>query len=153
SHHRHDRSDAVRLAQSLQGHPQLSHVRGASGENDSSEKTREGGGRHGRAMNIPDELKWENAPFRGQPGTFQHSLVYVLGDCLRAIKSYRDQTRPKTVHCNVQLVLVGCAFFESAMSRGLVNAAQFRLRTLTRTPEHATTRDELELCVKRLFDG
>lgn len=104
-------------------------------------------------MNIPDELKWENAPFRGQPGTFQHSLVYVLGECLRAIKMYRDQTRPETVHCNVQLVLVGCAFFESAMSRGLVNAAQFRLRILPRTPEHTATRAELELCVKRLFDG
>lgn len=39
------------------------------------------------------------------------------------------------------------------MSRGLMNAAQFRLRTLPRTPEHATTRDELELCVQRLFDG
>jgi len=104
-------------------------------------------------MDLPDDLKWENAPFRGQPGSFQHSLVYVLADCLQAAKSHRDRARPATQHCNVQLVLLACAFFEAAMSRGLVNAAQHRLRGLPRLPQHEALRETLNAQIEALFDG
>ncbi len=104
-------------------------------------------------IDLPDELKWENAPFCGQPGVFQHSLVYVLADCLQGLKVHRDRTRPTSQHYNVQLVLLACAFFEAAMSRGLVNAAQHRLRVLPKLPEHDAVRNRLAEEIDAFFDG
>lgn len=104
-------------------------------------------------VDLPAELKYENAPFRGQPGNFQHSLVYVLADCLRALKIHRDRARSTSQHDNVQLVLLACAFFEAAMSRGLVNAAQHRLRVLPKLPEHDVSRAKLTKEIEAFFDG
>lgn len=104
-------------------------------------------------MNIPPELTWANAPFVGQPTTFHHSLIYVWSDCLVSVKTHRDRNHPKTTHCNAQLILFACAFFEAALSRGLIAAAQFQLSQLERTPKNKMRRKILEKRISWLFEG
>lgn len=111
------------------------------------------GGAFSQLMNIPEDLSWEKARFRGQPTSFQHSLVYVLGDCLEHLKRHRDATSPKTSHHNVQLILLACAFFESALSKGLVNAAEHRLAQIPRTAENEPLRRKIAECIAALFKG
>ncbi len=96
---------------------------------------------------------WEDTPFRNQPATFNHTLVYVLGDCLRELKTHRDRTTPKTSHHNLQLIILACSFFEAALNRGLVNAALYRLGQLPRTPEYEGERRELRDCLDSLVAG
>lgn len=50
------------------------------------------------SVNVPEDLSWEKAPFRGRRTRFQHSLVLVLGDCVEHLKRHRDATAPKTCH-------------------------------------------------------
>lgn len=96
---------------------------------------------------------WADAPFRNQPAALIHTFVYVLGDCLRNLKTHRDRTAPKTNHHNLQLVILACSFCEAALSRGLVEAAWHRLNQLPRTPENESARQALTASVDRFLDG
>jgi hypothetical protein len=58
--------------------------------------------------------------------SFEQSTVYALGNCVLLLKEKREGASPDDrLSYNLSLVILTCAFLESALNRGLLEAARF----------------------------
>jgi hypothetical protein len=81
--------------------------------------------------------------------SFEQSPVYALGNCVLLLKEKRaDASADDRLSYNLSLVILTCAFLESALNRGLLEAARFGI-----SHRGKTAKAKLEEWQEQLVEG